>query len=395
MSKILDYIKKYPLLVGFCTFMLVVYVADMFATGRQFSELENRNLKQRPAFSWRSLAANEYTRKYEEFINDQFVERDRWITLKSAVETTLLKVENNGVAFGREDYLFGVKTTADTQQLDKNIGFVSKFLAGYDGHTTVGIIPNSYELMGDLLPTGLPYLQIKQQPYIDQVYTGLVDDNLTTLDISGLLGAGDTRGSYYRTDHHWTTDSAYRVYADYCAQRGLAAVELQELAGLRRESPGFYGTYYSKAKKIGTPADTLVWYDIPVAGMTIDGKSYVENSDKTQNPVTGLYQKEKFETRDKYAAFLYGNNGLTVIRSDNNLNRQEGKTSRLLLVKDSYSNCMVPFLTYSYDELYVVDLRGLGQRISDLVKQVQFDDVWLLYNYESFESDRNIARIAF
>lgn len=395
MSKIINYIKKYPLLVGFCAFMLVVFVADMHATGRQFSELENRNLKQRPQFSWRSLAANEYTRKYEEFINDQFVERDRWITLKSAAETALLKVENNGIAFGREDYLFGVKTTAEVEQLDKNIGFVNKFLAGYGGHTTVGIIPNSYELLTQLLPMGLGDIQIRQQPYIDRIYSGLEGDNLTTLDISGLLTAQGTDESYYRTDHHWTTDSAYSVYAAYCASRGLAAVGQEELADLRRESTGFYGTYYSKAKRIGTPADTLVWYDIPVTEMTIDGKDYVENSDKTQTPITGLYQREKLDTRDKYAAFLYGNNGLTVIKSENNLNKQEGKTSRLLLLKDSYSNCMVPFLTYSYDELYVVDLRGLGQKVSEMVKQIEFDDVWLLYNYESFESDRNIARIAF
>ncbi|MEG2073660.1 MAG: DHHW family protein, partial [Angelakisella sp.] len=121
----------------------------------------------------------------------------------------------------------------------------------------------------------------------------------------------------------------------------------------------------------------------------------LENSDKTQTPITGLYQKEKFATRDKYSAFLYGNNGLTVIKSDNNLNKREGETSRLLLIKDSYSNCMVPFLTYSYDELYVVDLRGLGQKISELVTKTEFDDVWLMYNYESFESDKNIARMAF
>ncbi|MEG1777436.1 MAG: hypothetical protein RR209_00535, partial [Angelakisella sp.] len=71
-----------------------------------------------------------------------------------------------------------------------------------------------------------------------------------------------------------------------------------------------------------TPADSLVWYDIPVASMTIDGKTYLENSDKTKTPITGLYQKEKFAARDKYSAFLYGNNGLTVIKSDNNLNKR-------------------------------------------------------------------------
>ncbi|MEG0542644.1 MAG: hypothetical protein RR528_09985, partial [Angelakisella sp.] len=75
--------------------------------------------------------------------------------------------------------------------------------------------------------------------------------------------------------------------------------------------------------------------------------------------------------------------------------KQEGKTSRLLLIKDSYSNCLTPFLTYSYDELYVVDLRGLTQKLSQLIATTEFDDIFLLYNYESFESDRNITRLVF
>lgn len=99
--------------------------------------------------------------------------------------------------------------------------------------------------------------------------------------------------------------------------------------------------------------------------------------------------------RDKYAAFLYGNNGLTVIPSENNLNHQEGKTSRVLLIKDSYGNCLAPFLTYSYDEVYVVDLRSLPMKLSDLVSQTQFDDIWILYNFTSFQQDKDLARITF
>lgn len=71
-----------------------------------------------------------------------------------------------------------------------------------------------------------------------------------------------------------------------------------------------------------------------------------------------LYNDSQWEVRDKYAAFLYGNNGVTVIRSDNNLNRQEGRTSRVLLIKDSFGNSFAPYLTYNYDEVYVIDLRS-------------------------------------
>lgn len=394
MKKIMDFIKKYPLLTAFAAFMLAVYVADMNATGREFSQLENRSLKQKPVFSWRSLVTNEYTLKYEEYINDQFVERDSWISIKSAAESAIGKIENNGVAYGGDNYMFGVKTEVDTSQQQRNTGYLNQFLESYDGHVTLGIIPNSYEMLPELLPTGMEYIQVKQQPNIDQIYRDVTGESVTRMDISGIMEQAAT-GGYYRTDHHWTTDSAYRVYAEYCRSRGLEAVELADIAHLRREEPGFYGTYYSKAKKMGAPADTLVWYDIPTLSVTINGNDYLPDANNNRIPITGLFQKEKLESRDKYAMFLYGNNGLTVIKSDNNLNKIPGRTSRLLLIKDSYSNCLVPFLTYSYDELYVVDLRGLGEKLSGLVAREDFDDLWVLYNWESFESDRNFVRMTF
>lgn len=393
-----SFIKKYPLLVGFAVFMLSVFVADMFATGVQFSELENRSLKQRPKFSWASLVKNEYTRKYEEFINDQFVERDSWISLKSIGETVFCKVENNGVAYGKDNYLFGVKTTVEQDQLDKNIGYLNQFLATYEGSVSLGIVPNSYAMMPDYLPKGLGNIQVDQAPQIDYIGRSVAGQNLTQIGVMQAISPDNTAtdyNGYYRTDHHWTTDNAYKVYMEYCKTKGLDYVTLDELAPLRHEEDGFYGTYYSKAKKIGTPADTLVWYDIPSTSVTIDGKTTMTDDRGDKVAIEGMFRRDKLDTRDKYAMFLYGNNGLTVIKSDNNLNRKEGETSRLLLIKDSYSNCMVPFLTYSYDELYVVDLRGLGEKLADLVRRVEFNDLWVLYNYESFEGDRNFARMTF
>lgn len=400
MSKIKDFLKKYSLLTTFAVFMLVVFVADMFATGRQFSEIENRKLKQRPSFSWASLVSNEYTRKYEEFINDQFVARDSWISLKSIGENVLCKIENNGVAYGENGYLFGKKTTVDTEQLDKNIGYLNQFLTGYTGPVTFGIIPNSYEMLPSYLPVGMEAIQVKQQPDIERIYDQVQGADLTKLDLFAPLTvnpADPTQAwnTYYRTDHHWTTDGAWQAYKAYCDSQGIGAVALSDLAPLRREELDFYGTYYSKAKKLGTPADTLVWYDIPTTSVTINGKETLTDADGSTMPVTGLYQTEKFGTRDKYAGFLYGNNGLTLVKSDNNRNHRTGETSRILLIKDSYGNSLAPFLTYSYDEVWIVDLRGLPEKLSTLVQRTKFDDLLVLYNYESFESDRNFARMTF
>ncbi len=83
-----------------------------------------------------------------------------------------------------------------------------------------------------------------------------------------------------------------------------------------------------------------------------------------------------------------------MIKSDNNLNAQPGHTSRVLVLKDSYGNCFSPFLTYQYDEVYVVDPRYIA-KLSELTEKVSFDDILVLYNFMSFASDIYIPRITY
>lgn len=419
MKKAAEILKKYPLLVVFAVFMLGLFGLDMCFTSNPYSELENRQLKQKPVFTLESLMKNQYTKDYEEYINDQFVGRDGWITLKSVFESVLAKTENNGVAYGKDGYLlnkmydpilaesrpngtgFGGDgqvdssiPVVDTAQLERNAGFLNKFLASYSGHVTVAIAPNSYQVLRDKLPVGLP--DVDQAKAIGELYSKLEGENFTTLDLlTPLTQEASERQVCYRTDHHWTTDGAWVGYVAYAESRGLDYVSLEELAPYRKEEPGFLGTYYNKTKNYNVQPDTLVWYDIPVDDVTIDGKREVPQADGSVAEVTGIYQIEKFDTRDKYAAFLYGNNGLTILKSSNNKNHEEGRTSRVLVIKDSYGNCFAPFLTYSYDEVWVADLRNMTFKVSEVVTENQFDDVLVLYNFDTFQSDRNVSRITY
>lgn len=417
MKSLRKYFVGYPLLWGFALLMGGLFLMDLCATGNQYSELENRRLKQKPAFSLSALLRNQYTKEYEEYINDQFVFRDNWITLKSVFETALGKVENNGVVYGEDHYIFnklfapelgedrsngagfgGDGETAslpvvDEAQMARNMGFLLTFSEAYQGHVTLALAPNSYGVLRDKLPPFLPDLD--QREVISALYQSS-PKGVDTLDLfAPLTEAAQGTQVYYRNDHHWTTDGAWVGYRAYCQSRGLPYATMEELAPYRQEEPGFLGTYYNKSKNFNAFPDTLIWYDIPVEDVTIDGEHDVMQSDGRNVQVTGIYQTEKFATRDKYAAFLYGNNGLTILRANNNKGMETGRTSRVLLIKDSYGNCFAPFLTYSYDEVWVADLRNMTFRISEVVTENEFDDVLILYNLDSFQEDKNFSRITY
>ena len=384
----MTYFKKYPLLILFTAFLLIFSILDPLFSSREESELENRKLAQKPALTLQSLLATEekqkYSYRYEQYVNDQFIGRDDWITLKSISESALGKIENNGIVYGKDKRMFEYYPSTDEQRLNMNVEFLSTFVNtwGEQIPITVAIIPNAYEIYSQDLPAGLHNLDQRQA--IQQIYQAL-PESCQRLDLFPVMeqAASSLQGektAYYRTDHHWTTDGAFYAYQAIVASCGRPSASMEELEPLRREIPDFYGTYYSKCKLFSAQPDTIAYYDLPFTSMTIGGE-----------PRNSLYDASKWEVRDKYAAFLWGNNDLTILQSENNLNHQPGKTSRILVVKDSYGNSLVPFLTYSYDEIYVVDLRFLTQSMTTLLSETEFDDLLVLYNFMNFASDTNFT----
>jgi hypothetical protein len=321
---------------------------------------------------------NSYTLNIEEHTNDQFALRDIWITLKSACETALLKTENNGIVYGRDGYMFERRVSYDEERLGRNVQAVLDFAGKFPGENiSLALVPTSDQILTRLMPQGTH--NVNQKPIIDDIYNRAEAAGIRTVNAWGALeaAAGSTvyyEDIYYRTDHHWTTTGAWEVY------RAYMGVDLFPLSPVQTV-PDFYGTYYSKAKSVFAKPDIIHWYDIPVESVTIGGVA-----------TGGIYDTEKFSVRDKYAAFLRGNNGVTVIESDCNERRIDGKTSRILVFKDSYGNSFAPFLCYAYDEVTVVDLRYFTE-VEALLAENDYDEILLLYNFPTFAQESSVVNL--
>ena len=99
MKKIWQTCKAYPIAIVFFVFLMGFSVLDALWPKRAHSELENRDLAQKPAFSIASVVSkqNPWMVQYEAYVKDQIAFRDGWIDLKSYAEAALLKTENNDV----------------------------------------------------------------------------------------------------------------------------------------------------------------------------------------------------------------------------------------------------------------------------------------------------------
>ncbi len=359
----------FPLVVFFALFIGVLTVLDLIKPSENFSEFENRYLKVRPKITWQSLMDNSYSQNYEGYINDQFILRNSWIDLKAGAEAVLLKIENNNIIYGKENMLFEKFNSLNSEQLEKNIGFVEEF--SKDKNVTLAIVPSAYEIYPENLPYGTT--MVMQKAVTDNIYKRL-ENSLDTLDLITPLQQSKENYIYYRTDHHWTTDGAFAGYHDFCKMKNLEPFNDFKFT----EIENFYGTYFNKCKNSSIKPDTMKYPD-----MTL--KTVIDGAEKEN-----YLDFSKFDERDKYAAFLHGNNGITVLSSG-----EKREKEKILVIKDSFANCFVPFLTYNYDEVYVVDLRSLPKGLTELVESNDFDDILILYNFINFQSDTNLYRLKY
>ncbi|MBC5580240.1 hypothetical protein H8S23_01835 [Anaerofilum sp. BX8] len=405
MKNKLKAILKYPAILLFFAFILLYSVADSMVNDRRESELENRKLAQKPAMTVKNLLAAKETEKfsylYEQYINDQFLGRDGWISLKSRAESVLLKTENNGVLYGKDGTMYQKFFVLDTAagggtQLETNIENVRQFIARHPGLVKVMIVPSADMVVTDKLPLAAPF--VDEAPWMAQMAQVFAGDAVFLDPTQTLRGHADEY-LFYRTDHHWTTLGAYYAYLQYA---GAAGRDAASAAGLVPTQVGdFLGTLYSKTKLYNAQADLLSYYPQLDGQMTIvqlldkadrdavqqayeAGQMSEEAYAQVADRVVDLYETDKLSTRDKYAMFLYGNNGFSRIEG-------EGK-GKVLVIKDSYANCFVPFLTADYAQIDVVDLRSLkGTTVDALIAENSYDDVLVLYNFQSFSSDTNLV----
>lgn len=371
--------KKYCIFLTalFCAFIGLFLVANAAMPDRDFSQQENRPLQQMPALSAKALVSGKFMKEFETYVTDQFVLRDEWIALKSTTERAVGKKENNSVFFGAQDTLLARFDQPDEARLSGNLDYVSQFAQKAGVPVYFSLIPGPATIWADCLPTGAPNYDQKQ--IIDRAATAA---GATWFDSYTPLWTHRTEDIFYRTDHHWTSLGAYYGYTALAEAMGLTPVPLSAYTKTT-VSEEFYGTVFSSSGVRWVKPDTMDTY-VPDTGITVTSYTYDNKGLPVEEP-RALYVKSFLDLKDKYSMFLGGQQPLGVVRTQNS------DAPKLLLVRDSYTDSMVPFLTPHFSEIHVVDLRYYKLSISDYIAKNGIDSAVVLYSVPNFSSDSNLV----
>lgn len=188
-------------------------------------------------------------------------------------------------------------------------------------------------------------------------------DGVVSVDAYNALKAHTNEYIYSRTDHHWQPLGAY-----YAAQ-AFAKAALVDFAPLesyeKKTKTGFVGTLYGHTgdAELEQNPDKFVYY-VPQNNYT----TYNYNS-KLENKTESILMHEYASGANTYSMFLGNDNIVAQIDTD----VKNGRT--LVVFKDSFGNALVPFLTGSFEHIYVVDYRYCDFNAVDFCTQVKATDV--------------------
>lgn len=359
-----------------------ITLVNLFWPKRTQIELENRKAAQFPAFSVQGLLDGSWQSSFSTWMQDQFLLRDQWINTQRATdEAVFQKVEEGNILIGQDGWMFTKLFTVDDatqKQLNKNVQAVADFAANYPGRVTFLLAPSASVIYEDKLPAGAP--MIDENAMLDEIFAK-IGESASVLDLRQTFTENKEEYLYFKTDHHWTPYGAYLAYQQFCNLKGLTPFDLNTHEAVTVED--FQGTHYSATRLWNVQNDSITYYplDNPMTIYRITGEAQYE-PETTEN----LINTEKFDTRDKYAAFLDGNNGYSVIEGNG--------TGSILVVKDSYANSFIPYLTENYAKIGVVDFRNFKYGLDSTIQQEGYDQILILYNFQTFISDTNLIYIS-
>ena len=267
---------------------------------------------------------------------------------------------------------------------DKYASIVNNLATTLEGRAKVYdmIVPTSIDITLDDA-TRNSISSSNQKKAILYMYSQM-NSNVGKCYIYELLREHRSEYIYFRTDHHWTALGAYYAYSAFMTQIGKSAASLDSFT--RIDCGNFVGSFYTqtRATALYNSPDNFFAY-IPSS----TNKMQFVNSDNVLTDYNIVTDVTGWNVTSKYSAFIGGDNSYSTIT---NPNINDG--SSILVIKESFGNALIPFLTENYQNVYVIDYRYYEGTVSDLVDQYNIDTVLFINNVTATSTSARINELA-
>lgn len=367
--------------IVFCILIFIFTAATIIKPPTEFSENENRVLAKMPKINTETVFSGEFEKEYEKYLTDQFIFRDSWIGMKTTIEKLILKKESKDIYFASDDYLIEKHTNSfNTDLAEQNIISLADFTQMYQNylgteHISVMIVPNAVDILNNKFP---PFASSHiEEDYLEKIEKSLSKDSW--FDTESILKKHSDEDVFYKTDHHWTTLAAFYVYREWATEQGYSVPNITDYE-IKTVTNSFQGTIQSKLG-IQTKGDSIELF------LPKKETDYIVYDESTGQIKSSIYDDSALDTKDKYAIFFGGNQSFLKINTTADGER------KILVIKDSYANCFIPFMLSEFKQIDVLDIRYDRKKVSERIAEGNYTDILVLYNASGFAEDTGIAKL--
>ncbi len=360
--------KKAPRLPAVLLALLLILIplAQLLMPDAAYSPLEKRELALPPRLT---LASGVFSRGMEDYLSDHLPLRGQWVGLDAWRRYLSGSMAADPVWRLPGGALAEAPLEDNGARLERNLQLLDDF-ALEAGQPLWLLSPPAAGALAE---------QPGYYPYPDQARLSEINSmayqQLRPIALFEALQAAP-QPVFYRTDPHWNGQGAYVAYAQ--AAKALGFEPLSPEAFAQAQSPGFHGSSYARSGLWQTPAEALdIWDPGVKLALHFDGSDAAHDS---------LFFREHLKTPDPYRVFLDGNHGLTRI---DNLDNPSGP--RLLMLKDSFGNSLLPLLLPHFSHITLLDLRAWRGSSLQVTQDEAFDQLLAVYALKSLATDSNFA----
>ena len=368
--------------------MLIFLLLFIFLPKKEYSKTENKLLSSFPKLSAETLFGKSvlktqdenddlrFTKKTEDYIKDHFPLKDRFVEIYALYGGAVKRSYCGNVLQGRDGYLLSEERDATGRQKE-NLASMERAFAEWAKTlpVTVAVSPTGSQYEKDKLPLLAPSSAIDgNRALLLETFGG--GKNYAFVDLYEALAASGAEGLFYRTDHHWTTLGAY--YGSAAIKKALGA-EPKPLEHYRREiaTEDFKGTLYNRSGAYWTRGERIEYFRYDGdGGYTV---SFINARGAVTRTQEGFYNAECL--KDDYHGTAYDSFVTPVGPMLTISNGEEGKKT-LLVLKDSYAHCALPFLAEDFD-LVVLDVRSHRAYAEQLIKDGAVDGILVLVSTDT------------
>ena len=376
--------KNKSVIIAFVLMLAAFIFVLALPADKNSIEAENRVMSTVPPLNSDTVFSGEFAEGFESFIGDNIGFRSFFTQLSKQLEDKKGFTPETGTVISTNKDI-GTGTTQKQTLLLLNNTIMEMFIRSGEQEQLYADtinhyaqkLPENIRLYSMIIPTQLEFqepmyrnLQDSQKDAIDSIYEKL-DANVTAIDAYGALEKHHDEYIYFRTDHHWTQLGAYYAYREFMDAESGAAVNKDDFE--MNKIQNVLGYLYDRADspEIAANPDTIEWYDVDPDKRIKVSIHIVNENGKPETRVGKMYDRAKANYM-----FFFGSDHPVVEMT--NSDNSDGKT--LVLIKDSYSNVLAPWLIQSYHKVILVDPRIYTEKFQEIIDDYSPDEV-MIVNY--------------